>query len=581
MPIRRRRTLHFCRGQAHPRESGKLALAKHRRGKVAKAAVETIAEQELRAAPGGGLSVSPTGNSGSALLAVNRTASLNAKRSLRRDNTLYRASFEQAAVGILHTALDGRILECNECFARIVGYAPRELAGSSFQAITPPEDRGRGNAAAAKLLSGETRTVSLEKRYLRKDGTLTWVMLNISIQYDEGGRPLCFLTLVQDINDRKQAEARLADAQEALRVSEVRYRTAFQMSLDSINMNRLSDGMYVDCNNAFLDLIGLKREEVIGHTSIELNIWAHPEARRRMVDTVMQKGECRNLEAEFRKKDGETIWGLMSASLIELEGTLCVLSITRDISEAKTAENEIRHLAFYDPLTELANRRLLLERLRQTVVGSRRSGRWQALLFVDLDNFKTLNDTLGHHVGDLLLKEAAKRLSSCIRGVDTAARVGGDEFVVILEDLNGCAEEAGSQAKAVGEKILARLSEPYALADRVCMSAASMGITVFGRGNENTTEILQQADIAMYQAKGDGRGAIRFFAPELQSAVNARAKLEDELRQGIQNQEFVLWYQPQVEGERVVGAEALLRWNHPRRGILSRPPLLLWRRRRG
>jgi predicted signal transduction protein with EAL and GGDEF domain len=154
--------------------------------------------------------------------------------------------------------------------------------------------------------------------------------------------------------------------------------------------------------------------------------------------------------------------------------------------------------------------------------------------------------------------------------MDTAARVGGDEFVLILEDLSEVPNEAASQAKAVAEKILASLSEPYLLAGRECRSTSSIGITVFGDHNENTSEILQQADIAMYQAKAAGRDAIRFFAPELQSAVNARAALEDELRHGIRNRQFVLWYQPQVERGQVIGAEALLRWNHPTRGIL--PP---------
>jgi diguanylate cyclase (GGDEF)-like protein len=260
----------------------------------------------------------------------------------------------------------------------------------------------------------------------------------------------------------------------------------------------------------------------------------------------------------------------MSASVFELEGEACILSITRDISDVRAAENEIRHLAYYDPLTELPNRRLLLDRLRQTVAGSKRSGRQRALLFVDLDNFKTLNDTLGHPTGDLLLREAGQRLVSCVRSVDTAARVGGDEFVVILEDLSERPEEAASQAKVVAEKVLASLSEPYLLDGRECLSTSSIGITVFGDKNDSTSEILQQADIAMDQAKAAGRDAIRFFEPELQAAVNARAALEDELRQGIRNRQFVLWYQPQVERGRVIGAEALLRWNHPTRGIL--PP---------
>lgn len=341
------------------------------------------------------------------------------------------------------------------------------------------------------------------------------------------------------------------------------------MSLDGICLTRLSDGTCIDCNKAFLETSGYTREQVIGRTSAELHFWVDPEDRQKMVEAVRRDGACRNLEARFRMKNGETIWGLLSASIIELDGTACLLTITRNVSAAKAAQDEIQHLAFYDPLTDLANRRLLLDRLRQAVAASRRSGRQRALLFIDLDNFKTLNDTLGHSIGDLLLREAATRPSNCIRAVDTAARVGGDEFVVILEELSANPEEAASQAEGVAEKILAVLSEPYTLSGRVCLSTASLGITVFGQRSESTTEVLQQADIAMYQAKTAGRGTIRFFAPELQSAVNARAALEDELRQAIRNREFVLWYQPQLEREHIIGAEALLRWNHPRRGILA------------
>jgi len=524
--------------------------------------------KDTAGARGGGHETATPGNLGAGKGRA-RGALLETAEKLRPSEALYRASFEQAAVGILHTALDGRILECNDCFARIVGYTAEELTGSSFQAITPPEDRKTGDSAAQRLLSGEVQTISFEKRYLRKDGALTWVMLTISIQHDEEGRPLCFLALVQDINARRRAEEQLAAAQEALRLSEERYRTAFQMSLDAFTLTRLSDGVYLDCNKAFLDGSGWAREEVIGHTSADLGLWVNGEERAAMLEGLRRQGACRNIEARFRRKNGEVVWGLLSASLMELQGTVCVLSTTRNISDAKAAADEIRHLAFFDPLTDLANRRLLLERLRQTVAESRRSGRHRALLFVDLDNFKMLNDTLGHNFGDLLLGEAAQRLRGCIRAVDTPARVGGDEFVAILEDLSGNAEQAASQAKAVAEKILASLSEPYTLAGRVSVTTACIGITVFGPGNESTTEILQQADIAMYQAKTAGRAAIRFFAPELQAAVNARAKLEEELRAGIREREFELWYQPQVESGRVIGAEALLRWKHPRRGMLE------------
>lgn len=492
-----------------------------------------------------------------------------AERKIRESEERYRATFEQAAVGILHTSFEGRILRCNRRFADMLGFAPEELAGLSFQEITPPGDRPPSREALERMISGELPTASFEKRYVRKDGSLTWVSLTITIQRNGDGRPLHFLTMVLDINARKQAEAQLAVAQESLRKSEDRYRTAFQMTMDAVALNRIEDGRYVDCNLAFQSMTQYAREDVLGRTSLELGIWGDVRDRVKMIETVKSGNVCRNLEAQFRKKDGELFWGMMSASLMEVDGEPCVLTVTRDLSDAKIAESEIKRLAYYDSLTGLPNRRMLLERLRQSLSYDRRNRRKRALLFIDLDNFKTINDTLGHHIGDSLLQEVASRVASCIRETDVAARIGGDDFVIILEHLSESQEEAGSQASLVAEKILARIGEPYTLSDHECVITSSIGVTVFGFGKDSPTQILQQADIAMYQSKAAGRNTIRFFAPSLQAAVSARAVLEDEIRRGIRDRQFCLWYQPQVDGDQIIGAEALLRWNHPRRGVLG------------
>ncbi len=480
----------------------------------------------------------------------------------------YRATFEQAAVGILHTSLDGRILRCNRRFAEMVGYSPEEIAKMPFLQITRPEDAAESMSTLKRLLAGGETTARLEKCYRRKDGSLTWVVLTISIQRDSEGEPLHFIALVEDIDARKRAEAQLATTQEALRSSEERYRMAFQMTLDAVTINRINDGVYLDVNKGFVDIIGYSREEVIGNSSMDLNVWANTEYRQRMLDAVKKDGVCRNLEAQFRRKSGELFWGLMSASKIVLNGEACVLSVSRDISEAKAAEDEIRNLAFYDSLTGLPNRRLLLERLRQAQAKGNRTGRNRALLFIDLDNFKTLNDSMGHHVGDMLLQEVARRLAACTRESDTVARLGGDEFVVMLEDLSEIAEDAAAHAQIAGEKILGILGQPFLLDGLECLSTSSIGITVFGESKEAISAVLQQADIAMYQAKSAGRNTMRFFAPALQAAVNARVSLEGELRRAIRDRQFELWYQPQVERGRLSGAEALIRWNHPERGLL-------------
>ena len=242
-----------------------------------------------------------------------------------------------------------------------------------------------------------------------------------------------------------------------------------------------------------------------------------------------------------------------------------------DVTDLRRANEEIEHLAFYDPLTGLPNRRLLLDRLGQAPVLSQRSGKVGALLFLDLDHFKDLNDTLGHEVGDELLQAVAQRLLANVRVADTVARLGGDEFVVMLRDLSSNTQEAAALAQRIGEKILRGLSEPYVLRGHTHQGAASIGATLFGASAQSASELLRQADIAMYQVKARRGNALCFFDPKMQTAINDRAQLETDLRQALITQQLVLHYQPQasLQGE-VVGAECLLRWQHPQRGMV--PP---------
>lgn len=369
-------------------------------------------------------------------------------------------------------------------------------------------------------------------------------------------------SLLKEVIERQRVE-------ETVRASEERYRSAFQTSIDAITISRLGDGRYVDVNHAFLEITGFERQEVIGQKWSQLGLWVNHHDRENLLKALSEKTSCRNCEAQFKRKNGDLFWGIISASTFELEGELCVLSVLRDISAAKEFEEEIKELAFFDPLTKLANRRLLMERLGKSIAFSARNHRKRALLFLDLDNFKTLNDTLGHHTGDLLLQKVAERLTACIREVDTVSRFGGDEFVLILEDLSEHVPDAVAQAKAIAEKVLTRFEHPYHLDEHECISTCSIGITIFGDQNEKAHELLQQADIALYQAKAAGRNAMCFFAHELQAEINRRAEMEDDLRQAIKAGQFLLHYQPQFENDRLIGAEALVRWNHPRLGLLS------------
>lgn len=491
-----------------------------------------------------------------------------AEMHLRDSEERFRATFEQAAVGIVHVSFDGEILTCNPRFAAIVGYSQEELTGMSVKQITPPEFLSQSDQILRKFAFGKRDVPSWEKPYVRKDGALTWVRLTASIQRDGEGRPLHHITFVEDINARKDAEQALNTAVKGLKTSETRYRTVFQTILDSVAIGRASDGMFVEVNEAFLRLTGYERSEVIGRTAEEVNIWAEESDRKTMTEALELNSSFRDIEIRIRKKNGEVFWGLVSGSVIDLDGVPCILSVTRDISNVKAAQDKIRDLAFYDPLTRLPNRRLLLDRLQQALTTSTRVPRKMALLFVDLDNFKLLNDSLGHEAGDRLLQEVALRLAASVRESDTVARLGGDEFVVMLGSLSGTPEDAAAQAKAVAEKISAAIANVCLINHRELHSNSSIGITVFGTPHRNPNEILQQAEIAMYQAKAAGRSSIRFFSPALQAVVNARTNMEKDLRQAIKAEQFVLYYQPQVNAAGIIGVEALLRWNHPQRGLL-------------
>jgi diguanylate cyclase (GGDEF)-like protein/PAS domain S-box-containing protein len=247
-----------------------------------------------------------------------------------------------------------------------------------------------------------------------------------------------------------------------------------------------------------------------------------------------------------------------------------MIGTIQDITERKAAEERIHHMAFSDALTDLPNRRLLTDRLQQILLASGRRERLAAVVYVDLDDFKTLNDTSGHDVGDMLLRQVAVRMHSCIREGDTVARLGGDEFIVLLGDLSRNPAEAARQAEAVTEKILAAVSQPYLLSGSQHHCTASIGITLIGDCHENTAEPLKRAELAMYQAKAAGRDTWRFFEPNMQAVVGARAAMEKGLREAISTEQFILHYQPQVNDARqIVGVEALIRWPNPLRGMVS------------
>jgi diguanylate cyclase (GGDEF)-like protein/PAS domain S-box-containing protein len=332
-------------------------------------------------------------------------------------------------------------------------------------------------------------------------------------------------------------------------------------------------GVILRVNKAFTETTGYATEEIVAQTPRLLKSGRHDaEFYREMWETLHHTGAWQG-EIWDRRKNGEIYPKWLSISAVTGDDGVVTHYVGShiDITERKASEEKIQHLAFYDHLTDLPNRLLLLDRLHQALASSVRSGRKGALLFIDLDNFKNLNDTLGHDMGDMLLQQVTQRLESCIREGDTVARLGGDEFVVMLVDLSELPLEAAAQTESIGEKILAALSEPYQLDKNTYRCTASIGVTLFSGNQHATDELMKQADIAMYQAKKAGRNTLRFFDRQMQESISARVSLESELQNALEFRQFHLYYQIQVDSsDRPLGAEALIRWIHPVRGLV--PP---------
>lgn len=505
------------------------------------------------------------------------TAQRAAQETARRTDQQFRSVVESISdYAIYLLDREGYVRTWNPGGERIKGYSEEEALGLHFSRFFTQADSELGKPAKLLRQAAIHGRVGEEGWRVRKDGTQFWADSTLTAILDDSGEITGFAKVTRDITERKRREdyramlfsAELEANAEALKASEDRYRNVFHTSPEAVSVSRMNDGVIVDVNQAFLNVTGFSREEVIGRTTTELRLWPHVRDRLRLIDALRRNATCRDVEFQFRRKNEEVFWARLSATLIETDGAASILAFARDISDAKLAEEKIWGLAFYDPLTGLANRRLLFERLTRCTSTTARRHRKRAVLFVDLDDFKTLNDTLGHQVGDMMLQEVGRRLVNCIRETDIVGRMGGDEFVVILEDLSDVSEHAASQAKGVAEKILAAIALPYLLDGHDCHSASSIGITVFGDHKKDINEVVKQADIAMYQAKEAGRNTVRFFAPELQATVNDRATAEDEIRHAIQKGQFLLYYQPQVDSGKLIGAEALLRWDHPARGIV-------------
>ena len=482
------------------------------------------------------------------------------EQSLLRSETRLRAVLDGVQSGVVTITEQGIVESFNQSAERMFGYSAAEVVGNNVSMLMPEPYRAAHDGYLDNYLrSGVRKVIGLSRDVTarRKDGSTFPIELGVS-ELVLNDRKL-FIGSVSDISFRKQAESELRiaaaafDSQEGIVVTDAK-------------------GIILRINQAFANSTGYTAEDAVGRTPSILKSGRHDDAFYAAMWEALNTDGVWQGEVWDRRKNGEVYPKWLTISAVKGDdGTVThYVGTHHDITERKKAEEKIKELAFFDPLTHLPNRTLLMDRLKQLMTAGARTGSFGAVLFIDLDHFKTLNDTLGHDKGDLLLQRVAQRLAASVREGDTVARLGGDEFVVVLGNLNGSVEEAANQTEVVGEKVLTALAKVYQLDDIEFRSTASIGATLF-RGHETSLDdLLRQADLAMYKSKETGRNALHFFDPVMQTVVLERAALEVDLRRAIEGNQFVLHYQAQViAGGRVTGAEALVRWQHPERGMVA------------
>ncbi|MGB7523588.1 bifunctional diguanylate cyclase/phosphodiesterase [Castellaniella sp.] len=487
--------------------------------------------------------------------------------ALRRSEERFRAVFNQAAVGVSLTDVKtGALVRVNQKYCDILGYTRDELLRLDFQKLTHPDDLERDLEQMRRVQAGEIREFRLEKRVLRKGGESIWVDLTVSPIWKPGEAPDLHVAVIQDVDERRRMQDALQDRERHLR-----------SILDHLPVGVClvrHDERITFRNRQFVQIFGYAEQEVPDVQAWWARICPDPDVRERARQHWARHCAAARLAGDSVIAAGEyrILCGDGAYRTVEIAGVLLgddYLLTLEDLTSRKAAEEEINYLAFNDSLTGLPNRRLLLDRLQQTLASTARHQRWGALLMLDLDHFKTLNETRGHDCGDLMLRQVAERLRNSLPDSQTVARHGDDEFVVVLEDLGDSAEEAAAQAEETGQRILTLLSAPYLLEGEYYHATVSMGAAIFHGQEQGVDEHLKRADLAMYQAKAAGRNTMRFYDPLMQAAVHRRATLELDMRIGLEQGQFELFYQPQKDRDRIIGCEALLRWHHPQGGFIS------------
>lgn len=477
---------------------------------------------------------------------------------------------ESSSDAIFAKDRQGCYLLFNQETARVLGSSSEQALGKDDSDIFP--NQAAMIRANDLQVMAEDRIITYEETITTAQGERTFLATKGPLRENDGD-VIGIFGIARDITERKQAEHRLRD-------SELRMRALIQAIPDLVWLKD-TRGVYLSCNARFEQFFGAQEDAIVGKTDYDFVDKELADFFRKNDQVAMDKGGPSSNEewVTFASDGHRELLETTKTPVRNATGQVIgVLGIGHDITKRTATANEIERLAFYDSLTNLPNRRLMQDRLRQALTNNARHGHHGALMLIDLDNFKLLNDTLGHAIGDQLLASVAERLRCNTRDGDTVARMGGDEFVVILEGLDEH-ELAAIQAEQVAAKILASLAEPYILnlagpdlgtIQSTYQCTSSIGIALFKGQSISADDLMKRADTAMYQAKAAGRNTQRFFDLAMQNVVSQRAAMETDLRHALDGQQFVLYYQAQVDSRgHITGAEALVRWQHPERGLVA------------
>ncbi|NDY96250.1 EAL domain-containing protein, partial [Wenzhouxiangella limi] len=463
--------------------------------------------------------------------------------------------------GVIITDAEGRVDWINEGFSRIAGYTLDEMRGLKPGELLQGDESDPAIVEQMREAIARGEGFEVELLNYAKNGRPYWIHILCFPLHDADGVLEGFMAIESDVTAQKEAEKSL-----------LQFKSTLDQTLDSVFMFDAESLQFTYVNAGALRQVGYSRHELLAMHPYDIKPKICEASFRERI-APLQSGEQDSLTFEtiHRHKNGRELPVEVFLQHMTPRGERAhFVAIVRDITERKRADAKIHRLAYYDALTDLPNRLLLQDRLRHAMAVGRRSRSLGALVFLDIDDFKILNDTQGHDAGDRLLIEIADRIGAVARESDTIARLGGDEFVVMLENLSTDPEEAAVQVRQIGEKIRLELARPYAVNGGEYHCSASIGIALFNGHDESFDTLLKQAELAMYKAKEDDRNVLRFFDPAMQTTLDERIDLERDLRLALDLGQFAPFYQAQVDREgRVVGAEVLLRWQHPERGMVS------------